>query len=83
MPLTGIMGAAACRGLDISKFIDTYERLSSRTGTNPVRTDVIPTIWHYCSEMIQVMINMMIGDLRKNWELLNEKLKDAFRHANS
>jgi hypothetical protein len=83
MPLPGTMGAPVFRGADVTKFIEAYESLSSRTGTDPAAEDVIATFPYYCSETIQETIKMMSGYLKKDWELLKEELKDAFRHADS
>jgi len=83
MPLPGTMGAPVFGGADVTKFIEAYESLSSRTGTDPAAEDVIATFPYYCSETIQETIKMMNGYLRKDWEQLKEELKDAFRHADS
>jgi len=83
MPLPGTMGAPVFGGVDVTKFIEAYESLSSRTGTDLVAEDVIATFPYYCSETIQETIKMMNGYLRKDWEQLKEELKDAFRHADS
>jgi hypothetical protein len=43
MPLPGTMGAPVFGGADVTKFIEAYESLSSRTGTDPAAEDVIAT----------------------------------------
>jgi len=83
MPLPGTMCAPVFGGADVTKFIEEYESLSSRTGTNPAAEDVIATFPYYCSETIQETIKMMNGYLTKDWVLLKEELKDAFWHADS
>jgi len=69
--------------VDVTKFIEAYESLSSRTGTDPAAEDAIATFSYYCSETIQKAIKMMNGYLKKDWEQLKKGLKDAFRHADS
>jgi len=81
MPLRGTMGAPVLGGADVTKFIEPYESLSSRIGTDPVAEDAIATGLYHCSETIQQTIKMMHGYLRKDWVQLNEELKDTFRHA--
>jgi len=83
MPLPGTMGAPVFGGADVTKCIEAYGSLSSRTGTNPAADDVIATFPYYCSETIQEMIKMMNGYLMKEWVQLKEELQDAFRHADS
>jgi hypothetical protein len=52
MPLPCTMGAPVFGRADVTKFIQAYESLSSRTGTDPAAQDVIVTFLYYCSEVI-------------------------------
>jgi hypothetical protein len=61
MPLLGTMGAPGFGGADVTKFMEAYESLSSRTGTDPSKDDVISTFPYYCSETIQEKIKMIKG----------------------
>jgi hypothetical protein len=83
MPLPGTMGAPVFGGAHVTKFIEAYESLSSRTETDPAAEDVIATFPYYCSETIQETMKMMNGYLTKDWVQLKEELKDAFWHADS
>jgi hypothetical protein len=83
MPLPANLGAPVFGGADVTKFIEAYKSLCSRTGTDPAAEDVIATFPYYCSEMILETIEMMNGYLTKDWVQLEEELKDAFRHADS
>jgi len=53
MPLPGIMGAPVFEGADVTNFIEAYESLSSRTGTDSGAEALIATFPYYYSEMIQ------------------------------
>jgi hypothetical protein len=83
MPIPGTMGAPVFGGADVTKFIEAYDSLSSRTRTDPAAEDVIATFPYYCLETIQETIKMMNGYLMKDWVQLKEELKDGFRHADS
>jgi len=83
MPLPGTMGAPVFAEADVTKFIEAYNRLSFRTGTDPAAEDVIAMFPYYCSETIQETIMMINGYLRNHLVQLKEELKDALRHADS
>jgi hypothetical protein len=68
---------------NVTKFIEAYENLSSRTGTDPAAEAVMAMFLYYCSEMIEAYNKMINGYLRKDWVQLKEKLKDIFQHADS
>jgi len=82
-PLLGTMGAPVFAGADITKFIQAYESLSSRTWTALAAEDVIATFLYYSSGTIQETIKMMNVYLTKDWEPLKKELKDAFLHTGS
>ena len=81
MPLPGTMGAPVFGRADVTKSIEAYESLSSRTVTDPASDDVIAKFPYSCSDTIQETIKMMNGYLTKDWVQWKEELKDAFRHA--
>jgi hypothetical protein len=83
MPLPGTMGALVHGGAHVMNFIEEYQSITCRTGTNPVDEDMISTIPCYCAEMIQEPIKIMNRYLRKDWVQLQEELKDRFRHTNT
>jgi hypothetical protein len=70
MSRLSIMGAPGLRGMDITKFIHVYECFQSRTGTDLAAENIIATFHFSCSEPIQVLIEVMSGYLRKDWEQL-------------
>jgi len=83
MPLRGTTGASVFGGADVTEFIDVYESLSSRTGTDLAAEDVIARFPYYCLEMIQETIKMRSGYFTKHWVQLKEELNDVFPHADS
>jgi len=83
MQLPGTMGTPVFGGADVTKFIEAYKSLSSRTGTDSAAEDVIATFPYYCSETFQDTMKMMNGYPRKDWVQLKEELKDSFRHTDS
>jgi len=66
MPLPGTMGAQVFRGGDFTKFIEMYERFSSRTATLLAGDDVVATFPCYWWETIQKTIKMINGYPRKD-----------------
>jgi len=81
MPQLGTMGAPVCGGADITKFIEEYQSLSSRIGTDTVPKQVIAKFPYYCSDTIHEMIKMMNRYLRKDCIQLNQDLKGTFQHV--
>jgi len=61
------MGAPVIGGADDTSFIEVYESLSLRIGTDPAAEDVITPYWYYWSESIQETIKMMTRYLRNAW----------------
>jgi hypothetical protein len=47
-PLPGTMGAPVFGGADVTKFVEAYESLFSRTRTDPAAEDDIATFPYYC-----------------------------------
>jgi hypothetical protein len=83
MPLPGPMGAPVFCEAVVTKFIEAYESLFSRTGTDLPAEDVITKFPYYCSETIQETIKRMTGYMTKDWLQLKKQVKYAFRYADS
>jgi hypothetical protein len=67
MPHPGAMGDQVFGDMDITKFIEAYNCISSCTGNDPGAEAVIATLLYNCLEMIQETIMMSNRYSRKHW----------------
>jgi hypothetical protein len=74
MPLPDTMGAPVFGGADVTKFIQAYESLSSRTGTDPAAADFVVTFLYDCSDTIRETIKMTNGYLTNDRVQLKDEL---------
>ena len=77
------VGAPFLTGADIAKCIELHESLSPCTAPDMTAKDSIASFQNCSSEMIQIMIQIMNGYLRKDLEKLKKKLQDSFRRRDS
>ena len=83
MPLPGTLGAPRFDSADVTRFLEIYESIARRTGTNPDQEDVVDIFPYYCAADLQETVKMMSGYNDRDWPVLKTQLKDRFRHSDS
>jgi len=77
MRLLGTVGAPVFGVVDVNKFVEAYESLSSHTGTDLAAEDVIAIFPYYCSQTTQETIKVMTGYVGMDWVQLKVERKDT------
>ena len=83
MHLPGTLGAHRFDSTDVTRFLEIYESIVRRTGTNPDQEDVVNIFPYYCAADLQETVKIMSRYNDRDWPVLKTQLKDRFHHSDS